>query len=137
MWVNSAISLARLLALFALVTQALMPGAMAAAMSRPGDVPAFLCAMPGQDPAAGASTIGSELATLLADKSSGDAPDMDHDCHDCVLGQAATLPDVAGLAAPIAYPQPALLAARSEARFWTVPRGPPLGARAPPALMKA
>ncbi|MEQ9506795.1 MAG: hypothetical protein RLO80_11040 [Hyphomonas sp.] len=137
MWVNSAISLARLLALLALLSQALMPGAMAAAMSRPGDVPAFVCAMPGQDEDKGASALGAELASLLADKAAGDAPALDHDCHDCVLGQTAALPDVASLAAPALYAEAADVFPRAEPRFWTVPRGPPLGSRAPPELMKA
>lgn len=137
MWVNSAISLARLLALIALISQALMPGAMAAAMSRPGEMPAFICAMPGQDEAKGASALGAELASLLADKAADDAPALDHDCHDCVLGQAASLPDVAGVAAPVLYAVAADISPRAEPRFWAVPRGPPLGSRAPPVSMKA
>jgi hypothetical protein len=129
-------TLARLLAAIALVTQALMPGAMASAMSRPGDVPAFLCAMPGQEKAPGASALGQDLAALLAAKSGGPAQDADHDCHDCVLGQAAVLPAVEAIAARVSYAAPSVPATGNEARFWTAPRGPPLGARAPPELMK-
>ncbi len=137
MWAVSAISLARLLALLALISQALMPGAMAAAMSRPGDVPAFVCAMPGQEEAKAASALGAELASLLADKAADDAPAVDHDCHDCVLGQTAALPDVASVAAPVLYTVAADVSPCAEPRFWAVPRGPPLGSRAPPVVMKA
>ncbi|MEX1251451.1 MAG: hypothetical protein WEA77_09685 [Hyphomonas sp.] len=58
MWGSSAILLARVLAMLALISRALMPGAMAAAQSRPGYVAAFVCAMPGKDMAEGASGLG-------------------------------------------------------------------------------
>lgn len=136
MWGNPAIFLARLLALAALISQALMPGAMAAASTRPGDVPAFVCALPGTAPETGAQTLGADLAALLAEKSSRDLPGMDHDCGGCVLGQAATLPSMAAMAEPGV--SPALVDAPNfEPRFAAVPRGPPLGPRAPPELMKA
>jgi hypothetical protein len=137
MWGNSAILLARVLAMLALVTQALMPGAMAAAMSRPGDVPAIVCAMPGKDLSAGASTLGADLANLLADKAAGDLPDESHDCHDCVLAQGAALPSVAAVAAPAFSAPVPETAPRTEVRFWAMPRGPPLGSRAPPVSLKA
>lgn len=137
MWGNSAILLARVLAMLALVTQALMPGAMASAMSRPGEVPAFVCAMPGKNMSAGASTLGADLANLLADKASGDLPDESHDCHDCVLAQCATLPAVAALSAPAFSAPVPEIALRAEVRFWAMPRGPPLGSRAPPVFLKA
>lgn len=137
MWGNSAIVLARILAMLALLTQALMPGAMAAAMSRPGDIPAIVCAMPGKDMSAGASALGADLAALLADKAASDQPDNSHDCHDCVLAQGATLPVVAALDAPSFEAPVPEIAARSEVRFWAVPRGPPLGSRAPPVFLEA
>lgn len=137
MWGNSAIFLARMLAMLALVTQALMPGAMAAAMSRPGDVPAIVCAMPGKDMSAGASVLGADLARLLADKAASDQPDESHDCHDCVLAQGATLPVVAPVAAPSFNAPVPEIAPRTEVRFWAMPRGPPLGSRAPPVFLKA
>lgn len=137
MWGDSAILLARVLAMLALVTQALMPGAMASAMSRPGEVPAFVCAMPGKNMSAGASTLGADLANLLADKASGDLPDESHDCHDCVLAQCATLPAVAAVSAPAFSAPVPEIAPRAEGRFWAMPRGPPLGSRAPPVFLKA
>ena len=137
MWGNSAILLARVLAMLALVTQALMPGAMASAMSRPGEVPAFVCAMPGKNMSAGASTLGADLANLLADKASGDLPDESHDCHDCVLAQCATLPAEAAVSAPAFSAPVPEIAPRAEVRFWAMPRGPPLGSRAPPVFLKA
>ena len=137
MWGDSAILLARVLAMLALVTQALMPGAMASAMSRPGEVPAFVCAMPGKNMSAGASTLGADLANLLADKASGDLPDESHDCHDCVLAQCATLPAVAAVPAPAFSAPVPETAPRTEVRFWAMPRGPPLGSRAPPVFLKA
>jgi len=72
------------------ISQALMPGAMAAAQSRPGDVAAFVCAMPGKDMAEGARGLGEDLGSLLAEKAAGDAPDTGHDCEDCVPGQGST-----------------------------------------------
>lgn len=123
--------------MLALVTQALMPGVMAAAMSRSGDVPAIICAMPGKDMTGSASALGADLAALLADKAAGDLPDNSHDCHDCVLGQVAALPSVAAVAAPVFGAPVPEIAPRSEARFWAVPHGPPLGSRAPPAFLKA
>lgn len=137
MWGNTALLLARVLAMLALVTQALMPGAMAAAMSRPGEVAAIVCAMPGKEMSAGASALGADLAALLADKAAGDLPDESHDCHDCVLAQGATVPVVPDVAAPaFSAPEPEI-APRSDVRFWAMPRGPPLGSRAPPVFLKA
>jgi hypothetical protein len=137
MWGISASFLARTLAVFALISQALMPGAMAAAMSRPGDAMSVLCAMPSAQPADGAQEVGAELSGLIASKSGGKSPGMDHDCHDCVLGQVATLPAVASVGAPFVFAPVAEDAPRFEVRYWTPPRGPPLGSRAPPVLMKA
>ena len=137
MWGNSVILIARVMAMLALLSQALMPGAMAAAMSRPGDIPAIVCAMPDKDMSAGARALGADLANLLADKAANDLPDNSHDCLDCVLAQGAMLPVVAAVdapafSAPVAEPAP-----RNDARFWAVPRGPPLGSRAPPVFLKA
>lgn len=137
MWGNSAIFLARVLAMLALVAQALMPGAMAAAMSGPGDRPAFVCAMPGKDMSQGARAIGADLANLLADKAASELPDESHDCHDCVLAQGAALPSVAAVVAPVFSAPVPDISPRSEVRFWAVPRGPPLGSRAPPVFLKA
>lgn len=137
MWGISASFLVRTLAVLALISQALMPGAMAAAMSQPGETMSVLCAMPSAQPADGAQEVGAELAGLIASKSGGKSPGMDHDCHDCVLGQVATLPAVAGVDAPMVFAPVAEDAPRFEVRFWMAPRGPPLGSRAPPALMKA
>ena len=137
MWGITASFLARTLAVLALISQALMPGAMAAAMSQPGETMSVLCAMPSAEPAGGAHEVGAEISALIASKSGGKSPGMDHDCHDCVLGQVATLPAVAHVEAPMQYVWVADNAPRFEARFWTAPRGPPLGSRAPPVLMKA
>ncbi len=137
MWGNSVMLIARVMAMLALMSQALMPGAMAAAMSRPGDVPAIVCAMPDKDMSASARALGADLANLLADKAASDQPENSHDCHDCVLAQGATLPMVAAVDTP-AFSAPAPeFAPRNDARFWAVPRGPPLGSRAPPVFMKA
>jgi hypothetical protein len=137
MWGHTVSFLARTLAVLALVSQALMPGAMAAAMSQPGAALSVLCAMPSAEPSDGAYLVGAEITDLIAQKSGGKSPATGHDCHDCVLGQVATLPAIAAVAAPVVYLGVAEIAPRSEARFWTAPRGPPLGSRAPPALMKA
>ncbi len=130
MWGHPAIFLGRLLVLLALISQALMPGAMAAASSRSGDVPAVLCAM--QDGMGGAATgTGSELARLIAEKSKSDQPDTDHDCPACTLSQTAALPQPVVLTAPLTDAS-AQTAPLYEVRFAHVPRGPPVGSRAPP-----
>lgn len=122
--------LGRLLVLLALISQALMPGAMAAVSSRAGEVPSVLCAMPDGMGSAATST-GSELARLIAAKSSG-LPDSDiHDCPACVLAQTAMLPTPVVLAEPMTGVA-AQTAPLYEVRFAHVPRGPPVGSRAPP-----
>ncbi|AXE63431.1 hypothetical protein BBF93_03750 [Hyphomonas sp. CACIAM 19H1] len=125
-------SLARLLAVVALLIQAVMPWAMAAAAERSPDLVAHYCSTPGET--AGAVAIGAELSKLLAEKegkkTQGDPP---HDCGDCVLGQPVPVPDAVTFKAPVMQPVSADVAL-FEVRFVKVARGPPLGARAPPAL---
>ncbi|MFN7178209.1 DUF2946 family protein [Hyphomonas sp.] len=130
MWGTPAIFLGRLLVLLALMTQALMPGAMAAASSRPGDLPAVLCAMP--DGMGGAATgTGSELARLIAEKSKSGQTGETHDCPACTLSQTAALPQPVVLTEPLSTAA-AQTAPLYEVRFAQVPRGPPVGSRAPP-----
>jgi hypothetical protein len=123
-----------MLALLALATQSLMPGAMAAASTSRPDMAAILCAMPEQDMAA-VSGVGVDLARLIQKKQS-DSTDMDHDCPACVLAHSATLPEPVVLTAPQGRAA-AQTAPRFEVRFAQVPRGPPVGSRAPPALVNA
>lgn len=127
--------LARLLAVTALITQVLMPVAMAVGAQRSPELMAYFCSTPGEDVSAkqaGTKQIGAELAALLADKAGdGQTVDFDLDCHDCVLNAPAPLPEAVYVRAPEGQ------AAQEdcplyEARFFATPRGPPLGARAPP-----
>jgi hypothetical protein len=136
MWGYSIRFLARLLALLALATQAVMPGAMAAASTQNGDPGAIICAMPGTDIHGTSHAVGSDLAELIASKSSPAPSDTDHDCPACVIAQTATLPEPVVLKSPITG-SVSQTAPVFEVRFAHVPRGPPLGSRAPPALMKA
>lgn len=125
-------SLARLLAVAALLIQAVMPWAMAAAAERSPDLVAHYCSTPGET--AGAVTIGAELSKLLAEKEGKQSKaDPPHDCGDCVLGQPVPVPDAVTFKAPMMQPVSADVAL-FEVRFVQVARGPPLGARAPPAL---
>lgn len=127
---QAAIFLARLFALIALMTQVLTPAAMAVGMQRAPELMAYFCSTPGEDP--GAHQVGADLAAFLADKEGADTPlDLPHDCSDCVLGFAAALPAPAQAALA---PQATLAAdvPLFEVRFAAVPRGPPLGPRAPP-----
>lgn len=131
MWGSLIASLARLLAVLALVTQALMPAAMASAAQRaPGSPFLHFCATPGDGP--GAQKIGAELSALLADKA-GEAPsaDLPHDCGDCLLASLVPVPEPAQLAMPLSRSVPADTPLY-EVRFAAAPRGPPLGSRAPP-----
>jgi hypothetical protein len=136
MWGYAAKFIARTLAVIALVSQALMPGAMAAASSRPGDLAMVLCAMPAEDMQGASSAVGSELAQLIAQKSKSAPADSDHDCPACVIAQTATLPEPVVLKSP-----PEGIAAQTapvfEVRFAHVPRGPPVGSRAPPVSLIA
>jgi hypothetical protein len=120
----------------ALISQALMPGAMAAASSRPGDLAMVLCAMPSADIQGASSAVGSEIAQLIAQKSQSAPVDTDHDCPACVIAQTATLPEPVVLKSPSEG-----IAAQTvpvfEVRFAHVPRGPPVGSRAPPFSLKA
>ena len=125
-------SFARLLAVLALLIQAVMPWAMASAAQRAPELVAHYCSTPGEEP--GAKTLGAELSRLLAEKegkqTQGDPP---HDCGDCVLGQPVPVPVVAVLGVPAMAPV-AEDATLFEVRFVEPARGPPLGARAPPSL---
>ncbi len=122
--------LARLFALIALMTQVLMPAAMAIGMQRAPQLMAYFCSTPGEAP--GAHQVGADLAAFLAEKEGAETPpDLPHDCSDCVLGYAAALPVPLETAAPLqiaVQPDAPLF----EVRFAAVPRGPPLGPRAPP-----
>lgn len=134
MWTLVSRRLARALAVIALISQALMPGMMAAASTaRPGDVAPVLCALPG-DTVHGA--VGAELAQLIAKKSAPAPADSGHDCPACVLAFAATLPEPVILNTPVSIGAPDT-AAVFEVRFVHAPRGPPVGSRAPPVLLKA
>lgn len=136
MWGYAARHIARALAVIALISQALMPGAMAAASSRPGDLAMVLCAMPSADRHGASSVVGSEIADLIAQKSNSAPTDSDHDCPACVIAQTATLPEPVVLKSPIKG-SVAETAPVFEVRFAHVPRGPPVGSRAPPASLKA
>lgn len=132
MWGPFARSVARFLALAALATQTLMPGAMAASARNP-DAAAILCAMPGMGSPAAAPSLGAELVELISSKSKPDPQDQQHDCSACTLAQTATLP------APVILKQPSVSEAAQtaplyEVRFAHVPRGPPVGSRAPPVF---
>lgn len=124
------------MALLALATQALMPGAMAAASTGSPDAPAILCSMPDGNMTGASSSVGSELADLIAKKSQSDQTDMDHDCPACVVAQTATLPEPMVLKEPV-KDSAAQTAPVFEVRFAQVPRGPPVGSRAPPEFLKA
>lgn len=125
-------SFARVLAVLALLIQAVVPWAMASAAQRAPDLVAHYCSTPGED--AAAVSLGAELSKLLAEKegkqTQGDPP---HDCGDCVLGQPVPVPVAAGFRVPAMAPV-AEDAPLFEVRFVETARGPPLGARAPPAL---
>ncbi|MBA4226694.1 MAG: hypothetical protein C0456_08675 [Hyphomonas sp.] len=123
-------SLARLLAVAALLIQAVMPWAMAAAAERAPGLVAHYCSTPGDAP--GAVAIGAELSRLLAEKEGkpGKA-DPPHDCGDCMLGQPVPVPGAVTFKVPVMQPVPADVIL-FEVRFVEVARGPPLGARAPP-----
>ncbi len=137
MWQHVSRRLARALAVIALISQAMMPGMMAAASARPGDLPAVLCALPGDDAHGSASrAVGAELAQLIAQKSKPAPTDGGHDCPACVLAFAAMLPEPVVLKTPVSIGAPET-APVFEVRFVHTPRGPPVGSRAPPVLMKA
>jgi len=136
MWGYSIRFLARCLALVALATQALMPGSMAAASTHKGDLAAVICAMPGTDMHGASHVIGSDLAELIASKTSPAPSDTDHDCPACVIAQTATLPEPVVLKSPITV-SVSQTAPVFEVRFAHVPRGPPVGSRAPPVSLKA
>ena len=125
-------SFARVLAVLALLIQAVMPWAMASAAQRAPDLVAHYCSTPGEE--AGAVSLGAELSKLLAEKegkqTQGDPP---HDCGDCALGRPVLVPVAAGFRVPAIAPV-AEDAPLFEVRFVETARGPPLGARAPPAL---
>lgn len=136
MWGISVRFLARALAVLALISQAAMPGVMAAASTHNGGPAAVLCAMPGTEMQGAGPVVGADLAEFIHSKSSPVPSDTDHDCPACVIAQTATLPEPVVLKSPITG-SVAQTAPVFEVRFAHVPRGPPVGSRAPPVSLKA
>ena len=121
---------ARLMAVLALLIQAVMPFAMAAAATRAPDLLAHYCSTPGETP--GAVAIGQDLADLLAEKEGKKTQtDPPHDCGDCVLGHPVPVPELAAVCVPVFQSVPADMPV-FETGFVEDIRGPPVGARAPP-----
>jgi hypothetical protein len=128
--------LARCLALVALASLALMPGSMAGASLHRGDADALICALPGADIHRSSHSIGADLAELIASKSSPAPAEEGHDCPACLIGQTAMLPGPVVLKLLIAG-SVSRTAPVFEVAFAHVPRGPPVGSRAPPVSLKA
>lgn len=121
------------LAVLAISLQIFLPGAVSVAQANGVDTGRFLCTTPGFEPSAEAVETARRLAALLGDEAPEEAPVAD-DCPLCLLGQAVPLPGPVLIVAPAVFPA-AVHTPQYDPGFAHPPRGPPLGPRAPPALI--
>lgn len=121
---------AHCLALLAIGVLTLMPGLHAQARGAHSDSPlSLVCAQPGETPSA---TIGQELADLLNSKAPAN-PELPDDCKFCHLAFGHLIAAPATLIT--FWPLPEVSVTRTgRVALSGRPRGPPLGARAPPRL---
>ncbi|MEQ8404533.1 MAG: hypothetical protein RKE49_05500 [Oceanicaulis sp.] len=126
--------LLRLLAAALLAWQALAAGAMAGSghgAAQPGGA-TLMCG--DQIPDAQGRALLAELAALTG--LDGGSHDRAHqDCPVCALVHAAALPGVSDALTPAVFAAFAQQAGRAERAAPRLARGPPVGLRAPPALV--
>lgn len=121
---------ARLLAMLAIVLQALLPGSIAVAEARGVDVSRFMCAPTGEmSPETRAAA--ERIARLLGEDLPDEQPSGEH-CPLCTLVHGVPLPEPASLNAPPAFEREQAFI-RFEPGLVHRAQGPPLGSRGPPS----
>ena len=126
----TGLTLARFLAMLAIILQVFLPGTMAVAESNGVDVSRFMCA-PSGEISLETYAAAERIAKLLGEDLPDDPPSGDH-CPLCTLVHGVPLPEPTALDAPTAF-------AREQAFVQFEPglvreaQGPPLGSRGPPS----
>lgn len=127
---TTGLSLARLLAMLAIILQALMPGTMAVAESNGVDVSRFMCA-PSGEMSPETRAAAERIAKLLGEDLPDEQPSGDH-CPLCTLVHGVPLPQPAAIDPPTTFPRKQTCV-RYEPGLVQQAQGPPLGSRGPPS----
>jgi len=122
-------TLARLLAVLAIVFQAFLPGSLAVADSKGVDLSRFMC-VPSGEMSPKARAAAEQIATLLGEDLPGEQPEGDH-CPLCTLAQGVPPPEPPIIATPTVFPREQAFF-RFELGLVRKAQGPPLGSRGPP-----
>ena len=130
MFRRSGLGPARLLAVLAIVLQALLPGSLALAAPEGVDVSHFLCT-PSGEISPDARAAAERIARLLGEEPPDDRASGEH-CSFCTPVQGAPAPDPIIIAVPKAFPLEQGCV-RCEPRLVHKAQGPPLGSRGPPS----
>lgn len=121
----------RLFAILAVVVQALLPGALAAARSNgTGDVARFICA-PSGELSSEIKAATAQFLELMGDETPDDQSSSDGHCPLCPLVAGALLPEPVAPAARLRFTTNARYFSRNVG-FARSAQGPPLGSRGPP-----
>ena len=127
--ITRLLMLARLVAAFAMLTQAFAPTAMAVANPRI-DPAQLICITPGNPATDVSLRMAQRLADVLNDTSDVPPVQQDH-CPLCLIATAAPLPETPVVKQPRFFAAPTVFAI-FEPAFVQTPRGPPVGATGPP-----
>ncbi len=122
-------TLARFLAMLAIVLQAFLPGSIAVAESNGLYVSRFLCA-PSGEMSPETRAAAERIARLLGEDPEDERP-AGAGCPLCTLTHAVPLPEPAIIAAPTSFPHEQAFV-RFEPGLVRPAQGPPLGSRGPP-----
>lgn len=129
---TSGFTLARFLAMLAIVLQAFLPGSVAVAESNGLDVSRFMCA-PFGETSPETRAAAERIAKLLGEDLPDEQPSGGH-CPLCTLVHGVPLPEPAAIVAPTAFPREQVFV-RFEPGLVREAQGPPLGSRGPPPLI--
>jgi hypothetical protein len=127
---ETGLSLARYLAMIAIVLQAVLPGSIVVAEANGVDVSRFICA-PSGEMSRESKVAAERIARLLGEDLPEETP-FDGHCPLCTLVHGVPLPEPVIFAGPTALPVK-LLFVRYEPGLVRKAQGPPLGSRGPPS----
>jgi hypothetical protein len=126
----TGLTLARFLAMLAIILQAFLPGTIAVAESNGVDVSRFMCA-PSGEMSPETRAAAERFAKLFGDDLPDEQPSGEH-CALCTLVHGVPLPQSAAFDAPTAFPREQTFV-RYEPGLVRRAQGPPLGSRGPPS----
>lgn len=124
----------RTLVALGLLWQASLPASAAVARANGLDLGEYVCGSPGHNLTPEAERLALTIASLIGDDAADDEQASTGGCPLCVLAHGAPLPEIEAPAqrASLAYradrPLPVAIVVHA-------PRGPPVGAQAPPTLI--